>query len=342
MFVSQVNPRCAVSVATVAGSVLFCVNALRAEEAPDAIAAQAFEMRMQGNANDAKAFLTDALAKSPNDGTALFELARVCFYLGDFDAAQKHIDIATTLEPRNPRFHYWAGLTATYRVILSAKRPETHGRMPELCRKSFQAYQRALALKPDYDAARVGLVGSYARLPQNLGGDREKAEQLVEEAKKLGPVSYAKARADILDGKEIDAQLKMWQDILARNDQNADACEGLAIAYLRGKRLEKATDAITHCLAIDPRRSYLLLDLALRHGLAKQYGRTEQTIQQYLATEPPPCLPMQACATLMLTRVKQVTGDRQGARDLMEQAKELDDRPWRAMRRPPEALFVAP
>ena len=342
MFVSHVNLRCAMSAAAVAGSTLFCANASRAEETPSAVATQAFEMRMQGNANDAKAFLNDALAKTPDDATALFELARVSFYLGDFGAAQRHIDRATALESQNPRFHYLGGLTATYRIILSAKRPETRSKMPDLCRKSFQAFQQALALEPDYDDARVGLVGTYARLPKNLGGNRQKAEQLVEEAKKLGPVSYARARADILNGKEIDAQIKMWQDILSQNDQDADAREGLAIAYLRGKQLEKASGAINQCLTVDPRRSYLLLDLALRHGLAKQYGKAAEIVQQYLATDPPPCLPMQACATLMLARIKHIAGDRGTAKDLMEQAKELDDQPWRAMRRPPKALFVAP
>jgi len=299
-------------------------------------------MRVQGNANDAKAFLTDALARTPDDGAALFELGRVSFYLGEFDAAQKHFDRAATLDPQNPRFHYWVGLTATYRTILSAKRAETQGKMPEFCRKSFQAYQRALALKPDYDCARVSLVGSYARLPGNLGGDPQKAEQLVEEAKKVGPVSYARARCDILGSKEVDAQLKLWQDILSQNGRDADACEGLATTYLRGKQLAKARDAIDRCLEIDPRRGHLLLDLALQYGLAKQYSKAEEIVQEYLVTEPLPCLPMQACATLMLARINRFAGNGQAAKDLMEQARELDDRPWRTMRRPPEALFVAP
>ena len=345
MFASTAGPRCVVSLWAVAGLVLFCASALEAEEAegkPDAIATQAFEMRMQGAPNAAKAFLGDALAKIPNDARALFELARVSFYLGDFDAAQEHIDRAIAIEPQDPRYHYWAGLTATYRVILSAKRPETHDKMPELCRKSIQAFRQALALKPDYDDARIGLVGFYARLPEHLGGDRQKAERVVEEAKKLSPVSYAKARADILDGTKIGAQIKMWQDALAQNSQDADAYEGLAIAYLRGNQLAKASSTIDRCLAVDPRRSFLLLDLALRHGLAKQYGKAEQILQQYLATDPPPCLPMQAFATFMLARIKHFAGDPQGAKDLMEEAKELDDHPWQAMRRPPEALFVAP
>jgi len=134
----------------------------------------------------------------------------------------------------------------------------------------------------------------------------------------------------------------MWQDILSENHQNADAREGFASAYLRGKQLDKASEAIDQCIAVDPGRSYLLLDLARHHCFAKQYGKAEEIIQQYLVTDPPPCLPMQAHATFVLARVKHINGDRQAAKDLIGQARELDDSLWPSMSRPSQRLFVAP
>ena len=53
------------------------------------------------------------------------------------------------------------------------------------------------------------------------------------------------------------------------------------------------------------------------------------------------CL-LQAHATFVLARIKHITGDRQAARDLIGQARELDDSPWPSMSRPSQRLFVAP
>ena len=297
---------------------------------------------MAGSANAARALLQGAIAEDPNDATAHFELARAHFYLGDFGAAQSQIERAAALAPRDARCHYWAGMAAMYNIILMATRGEPQSTVQEQAQKSIRAFEQALALRPRYDDARIGLIACRARLSEGLGGDRGKAEALVKEAERLGPLSYAKARSDLLDMKETDVQIKMWRDALAQAGESADAYEGLAAAYMRAKKLDEASDAIDKCMAIDPTRSALLLDLALHHAFTKRLDVAGQLIQQYLDTEPAPCVPMQACALCQLARVERLSGDRARAKELMERAKALDDRPWRAMRRPPTALFVAP
>ena len=99
-----------------------------------------------GKAGPAKELLATALEGNPGDTLAQFEMARVCFYLLDLDAAGQAIGQAVKLQPEDGRYHYWMGLISIYCAIWKHNSPESRGDVPRLMKAGLGAFKKAMAL----------------------------------------------------------------------------------------------------------------------------------------------------------------------------------------------------
>jgi tetratricopeptide (TPR) repeat protein len=295
---------------------------------------------MKGKPIEARDRLLARVKEDPKDARALFELARTQMYLVRMDEALEAMEKAAALRPDDARMQYWLGLVASYAGIQATHGGGGRGVAGKRFARAIAALRRALELDPANDRARRLLIGSLARLPEQFGGDPAQAEAVRKAAEKLGPVSRAWADAEILGADRKEERVKIWDRLIAEHGKSADAFEGLAQAHLLAREADRMKEAIDECLALDASRRVLLLELAVLRATDEDREGAAADLEAYLGTKPN--LPMRACATLMLAKVRSTQGRRDDAQELAEKAKALDERPWFAMRPPPPELFTRP
>jgi len=303
------------------------------------VAMQAFELRMAGQAPRAKELVLAALKKAPNDASAHFELGRTALYLFELDRAQRAIDQAVTLRPKDARYHYFAGLMAQYNAVWKYKDPKTRRDFPRLVNKALAAFSKAVALKPGFHEARFCLVNCYLKNPPDCGGDREKALEHTKALEAASATHGAKARALMLGRRAVKERRALWEKIVAKHPNSAAAHEGMARVYFGTK---KGLTHLNKTLTLDPGRGELLLDLCRHYAMANQFDKAEQAIGRYLAFKPSPAKPMLAYATGVAAMLQKMQGKDKRAEELLAKAKKLDPKCWITFMQPDRALFTAP
>jgi len=304
------------------------------------IVARAYALRMAGQAEAARKLLAAYAKIHPNDASAHWELARTLFYLMDIDGAAEQAAAAVRLAPDNPRYLHMQGLACNYGAIRKhATNKPAAARV--LARRAIAAWARALKLRPDFDDARQRLIGCYARLPADHGGDRAKAEALVKQAEGRDALAGALARCELAP-TETEANISRLRKAMKASKPTAPGQAALAGQLARAGKFDEADAAIRRCIRLDPSRADVLLWVGRSYAWKKNHARADALFQRYLALAPPGPGPLRAWTLFARGVVRMRQGDREGAEALRKQAAKLDAGCWRVAAPPPRELLTAP
>jgi tetratricopeptide (TPR) repeat protein len=325
------------------------------------IAVQAFDLRMSGRVTQAIELLEKEVASNPKNAAAQFELGRDYFYTmmdsiehtnGTLEqkqkamkdklrSAQKAIERAIKADPDNARYHYWAGVIDMYDLVYDAHFIWTMPAMPFDSKNMIKHYEKAIDIKPDFHQARLTLMGCYDRLPWYCGGNKSKAEQQAKKLEQMNPVYGAAARCEIRPKKTPEEKIAIWEKAAAKLPNDANAHEGLAVAYMNADKMDKAIIHIDKTLELHP-RSTILLDAARNFSSKKQYDKAEEAIYRFVDFESKPAAAMRAYALRQLASIKKHQGNNNEAQGLEKKANELDPTILPPIQKLPVDLFVAP
>lgn len=321
------------------------------------LAEAAYELRMSGRLGEARELLEDALARDPDYAAGHYELARIMLHasLGDhprkldslLTAAQQSIDRAMAQDSSNAIYPFFAGHVGFMRAYLAMNLGEAAA--AERVAGSCDAFATALRLKPDYREARLHLVEIYGLLPEEMGGDRSKAEANMSELAAADEVYGLKARSVLEEVGVAD-----WEAMRETHPRNRDVLEELGKAYLWEGDLIAASECFEEAVAIDSSEVILFLDLGRYHlvhtmeilmseerdELQTHLAAAEAAMLRFLETEHP--APMKAYALRMLSKVKHGAGEKEERDRLKEEAKALDPYHSRATGSPGPVLFAPP
>jgi len=314
---------------------------------------EAYELRMNGKADEAKAMLEKVISDEPDNALAHYELARTKYHiglsgLGELETAleemQQSIDRAIENDPDNVIYLFFAGYVASQSAYMAAQRdqPDVKEKFAIVC----GTFESVLKLKPDYHEAMLYLVQIYGILPEEMGGDKSKAEQYAKKLEEMDEIFGAKARAILLP-EEAD-YIGYWQKVLEKHEGNAELLRELGRAHLFKDQVEDGVKCFEEAVKIDPGQNILFLDLARYHGYAGLYDKklrntawplAEKAFKRYLDSEPIP--PLKAFALNHLSRIKRGMGDQEGADELREKAETIDPYYSRATGVPTPDLWVS-
>ena len=156
-----------ISSGTFLGIFLFAMAVIISGSESQEVVMDAYNLRMQGKVQEAKALLEQAISENPDNADAYYELARIEWYQGlgwtekdDFDIAadlQNLIDKAVEIDPDNVIYAYFAGCAGIGRIYLSFVTGDQPGAKENLA-GTIEAFESALELKPDYHQAMLHLV----------------------------------------------------------------------------------------------------------------------------------------------------------------------------------------
>jgi tetratricopeptide (TPR) repeat protein len=284
---------------------------------------KAFELRMSGDFDGARRVLDQALSAEPAPAVAWFESARLHFCMCEFDPASKAIAQAIKLDGNKPRYHFWAGQIATFNAVFKAHNLLGALSMPGQITKAQKSLERAVELKPDYHEARLELINLYWRSPLRSA---VRAQQHLEELKRLDPVFAAKAQCQMLGGKSADEQVAIWKKVLAENNQRAEAHAGMGRAYRTAGKYQEAIGEFKKALELDPAQGMILFDIGHCHQALKNYDEQAKVYRRLLDMNPPQPLPLRLRAMRFLASAEEKRGNKQRAASLRKDADRLDPR----------------
>ncbi len=317
---------------------------------------KAYELRMNGKADEAFTMLEQVIAEDSTNAAAWYELARTKHHiglgnlrelLGGLENMQQTIEKAVEYDPDNVIYSFYKGYVCYFRAYASFMReqPDANEKVKEV----ISAYESVLSLKPDYYEAMLYLV-EVLGIPEDMGGDKSKAEQYARQLEGMDSVFGAKARSILLP-EEVD-RVDYWQKVLKKHEGNADVIEELGKAYLRADKVDRAVSYFEKAIEIDPEKASLFLDLSIYHtfrgmraGNDKELLQTSITlgdaaVARYIKSEP--IQPMLAYALGVRSKYKSFSGDKEQGQALFKQAEALDRYFSKATGAPHPDLFIPP
>ena len=333
-----------------------CLAAFAYGDKPSAkdqnVAVDAYNLRMQGKADQAKTLLDQAISNNPNSAAAHYELARILLLraLGGnakISDAQAPADRAVALDPQNVIYTFYAGHVGYFQAYVSLM---TGGQPKADLAKAIGAFESALTLKPDYHQAGLCLVELYSQFPEEAGGDKSKAEQYARQLEAKDEVFGAKARSMLMP-EDID-RVDYWQEMLKKHEGNADVLEELGKAYLRTERVDNAVSYFERAIEIHPEKASLFLDLSIYHTFRAMRARDDKdllhasvlagdaAVRRYIESKP--IQPMLAYALGVQAKYKFFLGEKEKGDALFKEAQALDPYFSKATGAPSPYLFIPP
>ena len=257
-------------------------------------------------------------------------------------ALQKAID----LDPNNVAFAYYNAKNCFLKAYMAMHQGnETN----ELIEKTCEEFVHVLELKSDYAEALMYLVEIYGYLPENMGGNKEKAAKFQKQLENLDKFYGAKSKLVFMD--ENTNKVDYWNNFIAENGESCKALKELGNAYIFKDDPENAKKSFAKAIAIDKSQNIRLLDLARYHTMkvmqdrskaAEELPKSKIYIDEYLASNPEPIAPLKAYALGMKVKTEMFTGNKEEGEKIMAQAKEIDPYFSRAFGIPSLYVFEPP
>jgi tetratricopeptide (TPR) repeat protein len=215
--------------------------------------------------------------------------------------------------------------------------------------EAVMCFERVLKLKPDYHEARMQLVEIYHALPEDMGGDKEKAAAHAGHLKEMD--WFFGAQAGEIMRPEETGRVEYWQQAWKENGKDMRVQKQLGMAYLADGNLEEAEPLFKKLMRSDPANNTLMLHIARYHMYQVMWDRSkaevelplsEAAIREYLSLEPEPIAPLKAWAIGNLAKIKFFSGDQEEGDKLMAKAKALDPVFSKASACPGMELYISP
>ena len=315
---------------------------------------KAFELRMSGKVDEAKALLESVLAKDSTVAMAHYEMARLKHYMmvgsgemnidGTFASASK----AVTYDPENVTYAYFKAITGFMKAFM-AMHTGDQGAIKNNISETCILLENVLALKPDYCEPMLYLVEIYGMLPAEMGGDSLKA--LAWAGKLAATDKYFGARAKAALTPEGNSMVKFWEDQIILNGRTPELLRQAGIACLFEDKPEQAEKYFEEAMKSDPSKNTGMLDLGRYHMMKVMQNRelaatelplAKAFMEKYLETTPEPVVPLKSYTLGLLGRIEMFSGNQAAGDKLMEEAAALDKYFSKASGVPALLLFVPP
>lgn len=322
----------------------------------DNVVAQAYELRMKGQPDEAKLLLEKSIAENPDHAASYYELARTTVHMAlgnprelpeTIISADGLIDQAVEKDPDNVAYRILAGRIKFFQAYMAMQRsePDVKEKVTAVC----EAFEAALELDPEYHDARLYLVELYGVIPEEMGGDPVRATDYMAVLVEKDEIYGMKARSIVGEVETSD-----WESLRESHPRSVVVLEELGKSHLQEDDLDAAIQCFDEACRMDPGCATLFLDLGRFHLFAAMgairsddkeranasLSAAEVAIRRYLESEPP--APMKAYAIEMLAKVKYGLDEQDEMNRLREEALALDPHFSKATGSPPPELYTPP
>ena len=310
---------------------------------------EAYELRIQGNVDEAKELLQTIIKEDSTNAMAHFELARILNYvnLRGSKKADTHLNKALKYDSDNVTYAYYNAKNCFLKAYIAAQQGGDN--IKGLVNNACDEFLRVLELKADYPEVLMYLVEIYGMLPEDMGGDKIKAEEYTLKLEAFDKFYGAKARLVLMpEGTDM---VEYWNNFIEKNGESCHALKALGNVHIFRDDINSAKKAFTKAIALDNSQNIRLLDLARFHMMKvmqkrdladKELQKAKVYTDQYLSSTPEPIVPLKAYALGMKVKTEMFNGNKEAGEKLMAEAKAIDPYFSRAFGIPSLSIFEAP
>ena len=169
---------------------------------------------MNGKLDEGKNILDKVLLKDSTCSLAWFELARTKQHLllgGGKSSPAEILQLITKAVKHDPDNAKYLFLQANSYYLKAYVSEGSEEEAQEYIDKACKGFKNVFSLLPDNKEALLYLVDTYASLPENMGGNKEKAGIYAQKLSELDKASGAEARALLMPDSADKVQY--WSEI---------------------------------------------------------------------------------------------------------------------------------
>jgi tetratricopeptide (TPR) repeat protein len=314
---------------------------------------QAYELRMKGKYDEAKAMLEKILQQDSTNALANFEMYRLmdAYNTMNVDTSLYFCNKALRLDPQNNLYAFSKANLVLLKAFIAMQQGNNQQIKP-LAEEACEAFQNVLDIKPGCKESMLYLIDIYGSLPEEMGGDKEKAEQYAQELEKIDKFYGARGRFILL--QENTNEVEYWNNYITGNGESNDVLELLGRAYLMSDDTENAEKCFNKIIATDPSKQVLYLHIARAHIYRVMQGKpgeeelplAKENFHKYLSggNEKPECV--ESWCYGMLSRIESFLGNNEESKEYLEKASAMNPNFSRAtaipmVDTPPDKLIYA-
>jgi tetratricopeptide (TPR) repeat protein len=182
-----------------------------------------------------------------------------------------------------------------------------------------------------------------------MGGDRTKAEVIVNEMSSEEKTYYALAQAKLLP--DTANMVGYWQKVGQESGMNAQVLEELGRAYLLKSDTENGEKYFLAAIEADQSKKHLTMNLVRYHLMAAQQDPAAKEahlksatdlVNGYLQSSPEPLPPLKAYGYSTLSMISMFGGDQDAGNKYREMADSIDPYYSKATGMAPDMLYCKP
>jgi tetratricopeptide (TPR) repeat protein len=197
----------------------------------------AYELRTNGDFDEAKLVLNNLLNTNPDFGMANYEMARLISHANPTktDEALNFVDLAIESDPENPSYRFYRARKLFLKSYIEIRRGDKN-KVKEIVETACSEFKKVVAAEPECLEALTYLVDIYKNMSEEYGGNIDSAKYYAQELEKLDPYFHALASLIINQENEID----FWTEYLDQNKSDSKARISLVKAFLMEGDIPKA------------------------------------------------------------------------------------------------------
>ena len=194
-----------------------------------------------------------------------------------------------------------------------------------------EAFENVLKIKPDCKQAFLYLIDIYGLLPNEFGGNKEKAENLVKSLGTLDDIYGARGKLIIL--QETVKETDYWEEYITNKGENDEVLELLGKAYLMADDPLNAEKCFAKVINNTPSKAILLLDVArlyIMHIMQQiapaetELPKVKDYIFKYLNSGIEIPISVKAWCYGILSHSESILGNNDQANNYLQKANSLD------------------
>jgi tetratricopeptide (TPR) repeat protein len=235
---------------------------------------------------------------NPNDAQAAYLLSQVKMAFGDLEGALPLAEKAVELEGSNASYHYQlaavCGLLAEHASLF---------RKASWAKRFKEEADKAAALDQNNVDARFALMEYYRQAPRLIGGNKQKARQMVEEITKADPARGYLGAAILAqeenDNTDVEA---LYTKALLAGPKSYEVLIG-ASEYYRSSQTKPdlAEKCAREALKLDPQRTTAYSSLAGLYAVEKRWSSLDEILAESERNVPDDFSPYYEAARSLLT-----------------------------------------
>ncbi len=293
----------------------------------------AYELRTVGKNDEAKKILEKILLQDSTNAMANFEMSRLmnATDVMNVDKSMYYCSKAAELDPENSLYAFSMADLILVKAYIAMHEENNEPQIKQLVGEACKAFQHVLEIRPDCKESMMYLVDLYGSLPEEMGGDKVKAEHYVQELEKMDKFYGARGRFILL--QEDTSEIEYWKDYISDNGESNDAVELLGKAYLMSDDIENAEKCFSKIMDTDPSRQILFLHLARRYIMRIWQGKASEEealplarayFIRYLSGEQEKPVSVESWCYGTLSRIEKGLGNTGQSDEYLEKAKSLN------------------